>query len=63
MKYLQKTKEFDNILFRHFNAVYNRNTIDRWTKDASSLSLVHLGIAKNSILAKIYNAQLHKTEN
>ena len=27
-----KTKEFDDILLRHFNAVYNRNTIERWTK-------------------------------
>ena len=27
-----KTKQFDDILLRHCNAVYNQNTIDRWTK-------------------------------
>ena len=27
-----KTREFDKILLRHCYAVYNQNTIDRWTK-------------------------------
>ena len=27
-----KTKEFDDILLQHCNAMYNQNTIDRWTK-------------------------------
>ena len=27
-----KTRKFNDILFRHSNAVYNQNTIDRWTK-------------------------------
>ena len=27
-----KTKEFDDILLRHCNSVYNQNTIDRWKK-------------------------------
>ena len=27
-----KTRQFDDILLRHCNAVYNQNTIDRWTK-------------------------------
>ena len=25
-----KTREFDDILLRHCNAIYNQNTIDRW---------------------------------
>ena len=28
-----KTREFDDILLRHCNAIYNQNTIDRWTKE------------------------------
>ena len=27
-----KTKEFDNLLLQYSNAVYNQNTIERWTK-------------------------------
>ena len=27
-----KTRQFDDILLRHYNAVYNQNTIDRWMK-------------------------------
>ena len=27
-----KTREFDDILLRHCNAVYNQSIIDRWTK-------------------------------
>ena len=27
-----KTREFNNILLWHCNAIYNQNTIDRWTK-------------------------------
>ena len=27
-----KIKQFDDTLLRHCNAVYNQNTIDRWTK-------------------------------
>ena len=27
-----KTRQFDDILLRHCNAVYNQNPIDRWTK-------------------------------
>ena len=29
---VRKTREFDYILLRHLNAVYNQITIDRWTK-------------------------------
>ena len=62
-----KTKEFDNILLRHCNAVYNQNTIDRWTKGCifPFPKKAELGIAKNyqgitltSIVVKIYNALL-----
>ena len=62
-----KTRQFDDILLRHCNAVYNQNTIDRWMKGC-----IHrfpkrgdLGLAKNyrgitltSIAAKIYNVLL-----
>ena len=72
-----KTREFDNILLRHCNAVYNRNTIDRWTKecilpflkkDDLRLAKNYWGITLTSIAAKIYNALLRnciepKTEN
>ena len=27
-----KTRKFDDILLRHYNAVYNQNPIDRWMK-------------------------------
>ena len=61
-----KTRQFDDILLRHGNALYNQNPIDGW-RDASSPSLKRgdLGLAKNyrgitltSIAAKIYNALL-----
>ena len=62
-----KIREFNDILLWHCNAVYNQNTIDRWTKGCI-LPLPKkgdLGIAKNyqgitltSIAAKIYNALL-----
>ena len=62
-----KTREFDDILLRHCNAVYNQNTIDRWTKGCillfpkkGDLGLVknYRGITLTSIVAKIYNALL-----
>ena len=62
-----KTREIDNILLRHCNAVYNQNTIDRWTKGCTLPfpKKDDLGIAKNYhnititfIAAKIYNALL-----
>ena len=34
-----KTRQFDDILLRHCNAVYNQNPIDRWMKAAYSPSL------------------------
>ena len=62
-----KTRQFDDILLRHCNAVYNQNPIDRWMK-GSILPFPQkgdLGLAKNyrgitltSIAAKIYNALL-----
>ena len=62
-----KTRQFDDILLRHCNAVYNQNPIDRWMK-GSILPFPkkgYLGLAKNyrgitltSIAAKIYNALL-----
>ena len=70
MKYLQKygrPKKFDNILLWHCNAVYNQNTIDRYTKGCMlpfpkkgnlGLAKNYWGITLTSIVAKIYNALL-----
>ena len=62
-----KTRQFDDILLRHCNAVYNQNTIDRWTKGCIlsfpkkgdlRLAKNYQGITLTSITAKIYNALL-----
>ena len=62
-----KTRQFDDILLRHCNAVYNQNPIDRWMKGCilPFPKKGNLGLAKNyrgitltSIAAKIYNALL-----
>ena len=71
-----KTREFDDILLRYCNTVYNQNTIDRWMKGCILLFLKKgdLGLAKNyrgitltSIAAKMYNALLrtkpHRIKN
>ena len=61
------SKQFDDILLRHCNAVYNQNRIERWTTGCILLfpKKGDLGLAKNyrgitltSIAAKIYNALL-----
>ena len=63
-----KTRQFDNILLQHCNAVYNQNTIDGWTKGCILLfsKKSDFGISKNywcitltSIVAKINNALIH----
>ena len=62
-----KTRQFDDILLQHCNAVYNENTIDRWTKGCmlpfpkkGDLGIVknYRGITLTSIETKIYNALL-----
>ena len=62
-----KTRQFDDILPRHCNAVYNQNTIDRWMKGCIlpfpkkgdfGLDNNYRGITLTSIAAKIYNALL-----
>ena len=62
-----KTRQFDNILLRHCNTVYNQNTIDRWMKGCIlpfpkkgdlGLAKNYQGITLTSIAAKIYNALL-----
>ena len=57
-----KTREFDYILLRHCNAIYNQNTIDRWTKGC----ILHfpkgdLGIAKN--YQGINNSYIHSSQD
>ena len=62
-----KTRQFDNILLRHCNAVCNQNPIDRWMKGCIlpfpkkgdlGLAKNYRGITLTSIAAKIYNALL-----
>ena len=62
-----KTRQFDDILLRHCNAVYNQNLIDRWIKGCIlpfpkkgdlGLTKNYRGITLTSIAAKIYNALL-----
>ena len=62
-----KTRQFDDILLRHCNAVYNQNPIDRWMKGCIlpfpkkgdlGLAKNYRGITLSSIAAKIYNALL-----
>ena len=62
-----KTRQFDDILLRHCNAVYNQNLIDRWMKGCIlplpkkgdlGLAKNYRGITLTSIAAKIYNALL-----
>ena len=62
-----KTRQFDDILFQHCNAVYNQNPIDRWMKRCIlpfpkkgdlGLAKNYRGITLTSIATKIYNAQL-----
>ena len=62
-----KTRQFDDILLRHCNAVYNQNPIDIWTKGCIlpfpkkgdlGLAKNYRGITLTSIAAKIYNALL-----
>ena len=60
-----KTRQFDDILLRHCNAVYNQNPIDGWMKGCIlpfpkkgdlRLAKNYRGITLTSIAAKIYNA-------
>ena len=62
-----KTKQFDDILIQHCNAVYNQNTVDRWKKGCIlpfpkkgdlGLAKNYRGITLTSIAAKLYNALL-----
>ena len=62
-----KTRQFDDILLRHCNAVHNENPIDRWMKGCIlpfpkkgdlGLAKNYRGITLTSIAAKIYKALL-----
>ena len=62
-----KTRQFDDILLRQCNAVYNQNRIERWMKGCIlpfpkkgdlGLDKNYRGITFTSIAAKIYNALL-----
>ena len=62
-----KTRQFNDILHRHCNTVYNQNPIDRWMKGCIlpfpkkgdlGLAKTYRGITLTSIAAKIYNALL-----
>ena len=60
-----KTRQFNDILLRHCNALYNQNPIDRWMKGCIlpfpkkgdlGLAKNYQGITLTSIAARIYNA-------
>ena len=62
-----KTRQFDDILLRQCNTVYNQNRIERWMKGCIlpfpkkgdlRLAKKYRGITLTSIAAKIYNALL-----
>ena len=62
-----KTRQFDDILLRYCNIVYNQNLIDRWMKGCIfpfpkkgdlRLAKNYQGITLTSIAAKIYNTLL-----
>ena len=62
-----KTRQFNDILLRHYNADYNQNPIDRWMKGCIlpfpkkgdlRLAKNYRGITLTSTAAKIYNALL-----
>ena len=62
-----KTRQFEDILLRQCNAVYNQNPIDRWLKGCIlpfpkkgdlRLAKNYRGITLTYIAAKIYNARL-----
>ena len=64
---VRKTRQFDDTLLRHCNAVYNQNPIDRWMKGCIlpfpkkgdlGLAKNYRGITLTSIAAKINNALL-----
>ena len=64
-----KTRQFDDILLRHCNIVYNQNPIERWMKECIfpfpkkgelGLAKNYRGITLTSMAAKIYNALLRK---
>ena len=65
-----KTRQFDDILFRNCNAVYNQNPIDRWTKGCilPFPKKGDLGLAKNYHIHSSQNLQCpamkpHRTQN
>ena len=62
-----KTRQFDDILLWYCNAVYNKDTIDRWTKgcilpfpkkDDIKIAKNYRGITLTSLATKINNALL-----
>ena len=62
-----KTRKFDDLLLRYYNAVYNQNTIDRWTKGCIlpfpkkgdlRIAKNYRGITLTSLAAKVYNTLL-----
>ena len=64
-----KTRQLDDILLRHCNAVYNQNPIDKWMKGCIlpfpkkgdlGLAKNYRGITLTSTAAKVYNALLWK---
>ena len=66
-----KTREFDDILHQHCNAIYHQDTIDRWTKGCilPFPKKGDLGIAKNyqgitlTSIGQCSTMKPHRTQN
>ena len=57
-----KTRQFDDILLRHCNAVYNQNPIDRWTKGCI-LPFPKKEVPRISQELYRYNTHIHCSQN
>ena len=55
-----KTRQFDDILLRHCNAVYNQNSIDRWMKGCIlPMFFLHKNVASN--IKQVLAVTIHKS--
>ena len=57
-----KTRQFDDILLRHCNAVYNKNPIDRWMKGCI-LPFPKKGLPRISQKLPRHNTYTHSSQN
>ena len=65
--YIWKTRKFDEMLLRFYNALYNQNKVERWIKgripsfsekDDLEIAKNYCGITLTSTVAKVFNMLL-----